>query len=186
MAFHGSSRRRLYTSPMEFAKIVITCIVASILYGIVHDQFTARICVEYFTVFHPPVFATNSPTLLGIGWGIIATWWAGAIIGLLLAIGARKGSRTKLTAREIAPFVVRLMIFMAVCSIVFGTIGYFIGPVPSDVSDVLPKEIHRRFVADWWAHGASYGSGFLGGLTLCVIVWLKRGHPPRADSIGKV
>ena len=95
--------RQTYTFGMEFIKIVLTCIAASIVYGIVHDQFTARICVEYFTVFHPPVFATDSSTLLGIGWGIIATWWAGAIIGLLLAIAAREGSRVKLTAREIAP-----------------------------------------------------------------------------------
>lgn len=62
---------------MEFLKIVALCISASVLYGIVHDQITARICVEYFTVFHPPVFATTSPTLLGFGWGVIATWWAG-------------------------------------------------------------------------------------------------------------
>jgi hypothetical protein len=52
---------------MESLKIVFASIAAAILYGIVHDQFTARICVEYFTVFHPPVFATQSPTLLGIG-----------------------------------------------------------------------------------------------------------------------
>ena len=162
---------------MEFAKIVFTCIFASIVYGIVHDQFTARICVEYFTVFHPPVFATTSPTLLGLGWGIIATWWAGAIIGLLLAIAAREGSRTKFTAGEILPLVGRLMIFMAVCALLFGTIGYFKGPVPPDVFELLPKEMHRRFVADWWAHSASYASGFLGGLTLCVVVWLKRGRP---------
>jgi hypothetical protein len=123
------------------------------------------------------VFATNSPTLLGIGWGIIATWWAGAIIGLLLAIAAREGSRVKLTVREIAPLVIRLMIFMAVCACVFGTIGYFKGSVPRDVSVLLPKEMQRRFLADWWAHGASYGSGIFGGLTLCVIVWFRRGQP---------
>jgi len=73
---------------MESLKIVFASIAAAILYGIVHDQFTARICVEYFTVFHPPVFATRSPTLLGIGWGIIATWWVGALLGLVLALVA--------------------------------------------------------------------------------------------------
>jgi len=62
---------------MEALKIAVTCIVAAVLYGIVHDQFTARICIEYFTIFHPPVFHTQSPTLLGIGWGILATWWVG-------------------------------------------------------------------------------------------------------------
>ena len=168
---------------MEFAKIVLVCIFASIVYGIAHDQVTARICVQYFTVFHPPIFMTSSPTLLGIGWGIIATWWAGAIIGLLLAIAAREGSRPKLTAGQIAPLVAYLMAIMAVCALVFGTIGYFKGPVPSDVFVLLPKEMHRRFVADWWAHGASYATGFIGGVTLCVVVWLKRGEPWRLEFL---
>ncbi len=38
-----------------------------------HDHVTVRICVEYFTVFHPPVFATDSTTRLGLGWEVIAT-----------------------------------------------------------------------------------------------------------------
>jgi hypothetical protein len=168
---------------VERIKIVFGCIVAAVLYGIVHDQFTARICVEYFTVFHPPVFATQSPTLLAIGWGIIATWWAGAIIGLLLSTAARSGPRNKLTARQLVPLVVRLLIFMALCAVFFGAIGYFWGSLPADFSGVLPRELERRFLADWWAHNASYASGFIGGLSLCVIVWVKR---RRASSLKPV
>jgi hypothetical protein len=59
---------------MQSIKIILTCVVAAVLYGIVHDQVTARICVEYFLVFHPPIFPTQSPTLLALGWGVIATW----------------------------------------------------------------------------------------------------------------
>ena len=58
---------------MESLKIVVGRVLAAILYGIVHDQFTARICVEYFTVFHLSIFQTHSPTLLAYGWGVIAT-----------------------------------------------------------------------------------------------------------------
>jgi hypothetical protein len=71
---------------MEYLKIVLLVVMAG--YGIVHDQITARICIEYFTVFHPPVFRTENPTLLGLGWGVIATWWLGAIMGVLLATAA--------------------------------------------------------------------------------------------------
>jgi hypothetical protein len=39
---------------------------------------------------------------------------------------------------------------------------------------LLPTELHRRFLADWWSHNASYASGFLGGLILCGIVLAKR------------
>ena len=169
----GSAAMRVYWR-VERLKIVFVCILASVLYGIVHDQFTARICIEYFTVFHPPVFATQSPTLLGIGWGIIATWWAGAIIGVLLSTAARSGPINKLTARQMIPFVARLMILMALCAFFFGIIGYFWGSLPADFADVLPRQIERRFLADWWAHNASYASGFVGGFCLCVIVWVKR------------
>ncbi len=159
---------------VEFAKIVLGCILAVIVYGIIHDQITARICLEYFTVFHPPVFATQSPTLLAIGWGIIATWWAGAIVGILLALSSRIGSRVKFTARQVAPMVIRLLFVMAFCALLFGTIGYFKGTMPPAFYRLIPVEIHRRFLADWWAHNASYGSGFLGGLIICSIICFKR------------
>lgn len=159
---------------MEAIKIVIGCVLAAVLYGIVHDQITARICVEYFTIFHPPLFATQSPALLGVGWGIVATWWAGAIVGLLLLIAARFGSRPQLPARALVPLVLCLMGGMAICALVFGAIGYSWAPIPSDVQEVLPVALQRRFLADWWAHSASYGSGFLGGIALCAFVWVKR------------
>jgi hypothetical protein len=41
--------------------------------------------------FHPPVFATQSPTLLAFRWGVIATWWVGLFPGLFLALAARAG-----------------------------------------------------------------------------------------------
>jgi hypothetical protein len=163
-----------YTAGVEFIKIVFVCIVASILYGIVHDQVTARICVEYFTVFHPPVFATQSPTLLGIGWGVIATWWAGAIVGMLVAIAAQLGTRAQLTARDVTPMIARLLLFMACCAFVFGIIGYFKGVMPIRDDPMIPASMHRRFLADWWAHSASYASGFIGGLAMCATIAVKR------------
>jgi len=48
---------------MKWFLIVILSIFACITYGVVHDQITARICVEYFTVGHAPVFDTVDPTL---------------------------------------------------------------------------------------------------------------------------
>jgi len=32
---------------MQFLRIVVACVLAAIAYGIVHDQVTARVCVEY-------------------------------------------------------------------------------------------------------------------------------------------
>src|SRR5438270_14091473 len=102
---------------MEFLKIIVICVVAAIAYGIIHDQITARICVEYFTIFHPPVFSTQSPTLLGIGWGIIATWWVGAFLGILLAIRARAGSKQFLRAAELIRPISTLLRVMALSAL---------------------------------------------------------------------
>jgi hypothetical protein len=159
---------------VEFIKIVLACVLAAIVYGIIHDQVTARVCLEYFTVFHPPVFLTKSPTLQGIGWGIIATWWAGAIVGMLIGIAARLGLRAQMTIREILPLILTLQVFMAFCAIAAGTIGYFKGTMPAEIYTMLPVQMHRRSLADWWAHNASYASGFLGGLTVCAIVAVRR------------
>jgi hypothetical protein len=176
------NRLRVYYS-VEFAKIVLACILAAIVYGIVHDQITARICLEYFTVFHPLVFLTRSPTLLAFGWGIIATWWAGAIVGMLIGIAARFGSNAQMTTREILPLILSLQMFMALCAITFGTIGYFKGVMPAGIDTMLPVPLHRRFLADWWAHNASYASGFVGGLTLCAIVAVRRIRSARSLAI---
>src|SRR5215475_10424584 len=97
---------------IQTLKIILTCVAAAIIYGIVHDQVTARICIEYFTVFHPPAFATQSPTLLGLGWGIIATWWVGLFLGLLLALSARAGSRPKLSAVQLVRPITKLLLVM--------------------------------------------------------------------------
>ena len=132
---------------MEFAKIVLLSIFAAIVYGIVHDQFTARICLEYFTVFHPQIFPTQSPTLLAFGWGILPTWWVGAFLGLLLALAAPTGSKPKLTARAVFPFVARLLLVMAACAFVARVVGYFTGPTWLDRSTSVrrPNSPPRRY-----------------------------------------
>jgi hypothetical protein len=72
---------------MSSLRIILLCILAAVVYGILHDQVTARVCVEYFTVGHPPIFHTESPTLLAIVWGFVATWWVGlAASGVTLQI----------------------------------------------------------------------------------------------------
>src|SRR5215831_17293133 len=97
---------------MQAIGIVIISIVAAVVYGIVHDQVTARVCIEYFTIGHPPVFRTESPTLLAIGWGIFATWWVGLILGVAAALVCRVGSRPKFDAAELIRPIAILMIVM--------------------------------------------------------------------------
>src|SRR5271170_2708400 len=106
--------------------IILMCMVAAAMYGIAHDQVTAHVCVEYFTAGHPPVFPTDDPTLLGIGWGIIATWWVGVLLGLPLAVVARAGSRPKRSVGTLIRPVVSLLAVMAICALAAGITGWLL------------------------------------------------------------
>ena len=162
---------------MESLKIIGLSVLAGAIYGIVHDQITARVCLEYFTVFHPDVFHTQSPTLLALGWGVLATWWVSVMLGILLAIASRAGSRPKLVSRELIPLLARLLAVMAMCALSAGIAGYFLKGLGMEYYNTsMPKAMMGRFYADLWAHNMSYLSGFVGGLVLCFIVWRKRGQ----------
>lgn len=168
---------------MQWIAIVVLSVLASILYGIIHDQITARICIEYFTVGHPRIIATEDPTILGIVWGIIATWWVGTILGIPLATISRVGSRPKVAAASLLkPFVV-LLTCTAILAVLAGLMGYvaasmrwvwLVGPIAGRV----PKERHVAFLVDLWAHNASYLGGFFGGITLMIWVWQSRRRAP--------
>lgn len=165
---------------MEALKIIATFVGAAIVYGIVHDQITARVCVEYFTIGHPPVFNTESPTLLAFGWGTIATWWAGLLCGLPAALLARFGSGAKLTAVDFRRPIVVLFGVMAVCSLVAGVSGYYAATdgrlrlLDDSIAVQLSPERRILFLADLCAHQAAYGIGFLGGIVICFWIVFRR------------
>lgn len=165
-----------------FAAIVALVTGAAVLYGIVHDQITARICLEYFTIGHPRAFASNSPTLHGLYWGVVATWWAGLLAGLLIAAAARLGRWNKLTARHIWPLIVALLIVMAASATALGWLAHEF----SDRSTTLDKPIARRgvvvpneeqldFIACAFAHAASYSVGFGGSVVIAFVIVVSRG-----------
>lgn len=158
-------------------RLVVMAVAAAIAYGVAHDQVTARICVEYFTIGHPPVFDTTDPTLLGLGWGVIATWWVGLLLGAPLALAARAGTWPVLPPSSLVRPIGVLLACMATCAVVAGVVGYLcarcgavdlVGPL----AERVPSERHHAFIAVLWAHVASYATGFVGGA--CVIGWTLR------------
>ncbi|MGC9367543.1 MAG: hypothetical protein ACP5FK_10960 [bacterium] len=59
---------------MEFFKIVVFMVVIAVGFGIIHDLVTAHVCVEYFSIAHPPVISGGLPIFYALVWGVIATW----------------------------------------------------------------------------------------------------------------
>ena len=104
---------------MHALRIVGLTLFAAVVFRVLHDPITARVCIEYFTIGHPP-----------IGWH-------------------KAGSD---------PSWVQM------------------------VPEAVPPAHRVAFVADVFAHGASYFAGFVGGVALwcyaLVTRWRRRtrGH----------
>lgn len=164
---------------MQFIGIIFTSVIAAIIYGIIHDQVTARICVEYFTVGHPRLIDSDSPTVLGLFWGVVAAWWAGLAIGVGLAIAARAGRRPKLTCSHLIRPISILLGCMFGIAIMAGMIGYYtasagIFHLVDRLASQIPEDRHVAFLTAGWAHSGSYLSGFIGGIVLCAATWKRR------------
>ena len=161
----------------EALKIVLFATAAAVVYGVLQDLVTAHLCVEYFTIAHPPVFATESPVLLALGWGVIASWWVGALLGLGLAAAARIGAAPKTGLAELRRPIVRLMIVAATCAVVGGLLGAWLFSarafdLPAEWREAIPDPL--AFAAVAGAHEASYAAGAVGGLYLIVRTFVRR------------
>ena len=173
---------------MQFLSIVALSIAAAVTYGIIHDQITVRICLEYFTIGHPPIFSTTSPTLLALGWGVVATWWVGLILGLGLASASRVGDRRPIDARELVKPICILLATMAAVALLCGSLVAALasqGRVSlwEPLSSLIPANAQNGFLTDLVAHSASYLVGGVGGLVLIYWVWRRRLRESPPDTL---
>jgi len=159
--------------------IVGLSISAACLYGICHDLVTAHLCPAYFTVGHPPVFPTADPVLLALGWGVIASWWVGLLLGVPLACCARLGPGPQRSAGELLRPIGLLLAAMAACALLAGVIGHVAARngavfLTGRLAERVPRAEHVWFLTDLWAHLAAYGAGITGGIVLCAVTTIRR------------
>ena len=162
----------------RFSQIVCLSVIAVVLYGVLHGQITARLCIEYFTVAHTPIVASTEPGVVGLFWGIFATWWVGIPLGCGLAAACCLRPIQTMPPAVILPLL-RLLCLMGLCAFLGGLAGYGgfrMGwlQVPEELADCIPAERHVWLVVDSLAHLASYVAGFLGGFVLILLAAL--GH----------
>ncbi len=167
---------------MRTAKIILLSTAAATAYGVAHDQITARLCVEYFTIAHPPLFHTSSPTVLGICWGIAATIGVGALLGTLLALVTQSERLPPVPIRRLLKSILGLLAVMAISAALAGVVGFELSRsaivgLPASLAELVPRGQHDRFMAVWFAHGASYFVGIAGGLLIILRIWRQRGRP---------
>ncbi len=160
-------------------RIIGLSILAAVTFGIIHDQVTARLCLEYFTIGHPRIVASESPTVLGIVWGVVATWWVGFILGVPLAVAALRGDLPKRSATSLIRPIGILLLFMACMSFVAGNVAHVLAYYETIVlikplASRVPADQHSIYIAVGAAHTVSYLAGFVGGLVLIVRVRIGR------------
>ncbi|MEW4565223.1 hypothetical protein AB1K70_22050 [Bremerella sp. JC770] len=174
-------------SPLIVGLAILMCVI----YGVVHDQITARICVEYFTIGHKPILGgTDDPTVLGFAWGFLATWWVGAMLGIPLAFVSQTGSLVKKSAKDLVRPMLVLMAGTALLALAAGVTSYVLTAnnvihLAGGFEHAIPHEKQDAFLIDLWIHGASYAGGFLGGLILMVwVVWdrYRQTHRPKDED----
>jgi hypothetical protein len=164
---------------MQPLGIIGTCVLAAVGYGVIHDQITARVCVEYFTVGHAKIIDSEDPTLLGLVWGVVATWWAGLMLGVPLALAARAGSRPKRSLRSLIRPILFLLALMAGFALVSCIVGYMLAStgtvvLPEPLKEKLPSQKWAAFQACAFAHQMGYNVAFVGGGMIIAWVWVSR------------
>ena len=170
------------TLPVKNAQVILLSLLAACTYGVVHDQITVRLCIEYFTVAHPPLFHTISPTLLALCWGVAATAGIGAALGVILALVSQSRGPVPYSVSRLGRSILVLLVVMAASAFGAGVVGYQLSrlgfiSIPAGLVGRIPAHQHDRFMAVWFAHGASYLVGLAGGALLCFCIWRARGKP---------
>ena len=167
---------------MNKFRIILFSTLAAMTYGILHDQITARVCLEYFTVAHPPIFPTRSVTMLAVCWGAASTVGIGLAFGTVLALVSQSAGQPPVPVGTLRRKILALLGGMALAAVGAGAAGFFLSrrelvPFPTAVAEDIPPALRDRFMAAWFAHLASYLVGLAGSAGLVFRVWSARGRP---------
>lgn len=165
--------------------LLLILIIAPILggiYGLIHDQITYSISEEYYTKFkfvqfglanwglgenigtaRLPEIKLDNPRYGAAIIGVLATWWVGLIIGILLGlIGLiHKNGKRLFQITMSAFFLVFIIAFLT------GVVGLVLGKimVANSTSDwSVPKHVMEveRFIIVGSIHNFSYLGGLIG------------------------
>jgi hypothetical protein len=150
---------------------VLRLTLATCLLGIAMDMVTAHVAVEYFTVHHPHVVNSNSPIVMALVWGIGASWWFGAIAGVILWIYNRRRPvplpATKILGAAYKVLAVLWVVLMVILLVVYSAAGL----VPGEHRGAS-FEHDRRLVAVAVTHSTEYILGATAVVGL--LIWVNR------------
>lgn len=165
--------------PLRFIALIT---LLTSLFGIALDLVTANIWVDYFTVHHPKVLASQSPLVMALYWGVAASWWFGAIAALILWLFNQGWPK-----RRAHPIPDRTLIRWVACSLIalwftmiaiLGLIYALIGLIPLDKRRPT-FDIDRRAMAVALTHQTEYILGAVVLIVLMILVARRSKQPVR-------
>jgi len=86
-----------------------------------------------------------------------------------------------LAAREVIVPILVVLALLGVLALTMGVVGWRGAAagkfwLREPLAEKIPKDKHSVFIADVWAHNASYLGGSIGAVALAIYVWRKRGR----------
>ena len=167
---------------MRTAKIILLSTAAATAYGVAHDQITARavrrILHDRASAAVSHEFAHTPGNLLGDCRDHRRGGPAWRSPGISFPIGGLAASSDTAAAEVDIGSIGGDGDFRSAgrrCRIRAFATGHFEPARP--LADLVPPGQHDRFMAVWFAHGASYLAGVAGGLLMILRIWRQRGRP---------
>jgi hypothetical protein len=120
--------------------------------------------------------------MLGICWGIAATFGVGALMGVVLALVCESEGLPPVPTPRLLRFILGLLAVMAISASLAGVVGFELSRrsiicMPAALAELVPPGRHHRFLAAWFVHGASYLVGIVGASLIVLRIWWARGQP---------
>lgn len=160
---------------LRFAVLGMAAVVG---YAVLQDQVSARLCPEYFTVFHPPVPGLTDPTLLGVAWGFLGGWWGGLLLGYAAGLTATLGPRPKLAPRDLVrPLLVLLLVVTTAVALTGFAVwrhAEVLDVSLGRIADPVPADRRRWLLVVACYHFVAYAASAAGGVVLCLWVRAER------------
>lgn len=163
-------------------------VAGTVGYALIQDQFSVRLCLEYFTVAHPRLEGIpQTELMMGLVWPVLGSLGGALIGGMSLACCCHLGTHPPLPLKKAGVLVLAVVVLMALTTITSGAVGYTrastgVIPVEETLGYDIPAEKHHGFWTVAYAHLGTYTAGISGGIIACFVALFWRSRLARESE----
>ena len=146
---------------------------------------TAHYCPAYFLPpHHVIIIDTEVPFFLALIWGVVATFWMGAIFGAMVGTCAVAGRLPLLPFPRFKKMLIRCLVITFILAMVALIGVHLIGDIAKAQSTSVIEE-DRRLVVAAVTHGVSYFVSAVSGIFLCIWAVVVRFKLARSNETAE-